>query len=318
MLNSGLAFVASHIQVDGDLPTTLIPGHIFRRAREEEIVLIQDRLQQSMRGQFHQWVHYASTIREEHVGDSTAFHVEPLPPDQWKYWVVAFESNNHTIHEIETIGLLLPTDLEFAFQIYFSEPAQSGEILGMQLMPLHIFEKYSSHDHAYTNATSLTTQQLATIGELWPLYKNMHAEFSFVRSALDSFSALRHVPLRSSLSVVGLFSIIESLTTHAPRLTETLDSINHQITNKIILLRKKYARSVTPDQYFLPSTEEKIWKKLYGYRSSIAHGSIANFNAEYQVLRDHSTVVQFLRDNVKELIILALRSPEFMSDLRRC
>lgn len=318
MLKSGLAFVASHIKVEGELPTTLIPGHVFRRAREEEIALIQEQLQRSMRGQFYQWVHYEATIREEHEGTSTTFHVEPLPPDQWKYWVVAFEPNNHAIHEVETVGLLLPTDLEFAFQIYFSEPAQSGEVRGMQIMPLHIFEKYSSHDYAFKNATSLTSQQLATIGELWPLYKNMPAEFSFVASALDNFSALRRVPLQSSLSVVGLFSIIESLTTHAPRLTETLDSINHQITNKVILLRKQYARPVKPDQYFLTSTEEKIWKKLYGYRSSIAHGSVANFNAEYQVLRDHTTVAQFLRDNVKELIILALRNPEFMSDLRRC
>lgn len=318
MLKSGLAFVASHIQVVGDLPTTLIPGHIFRRAREDEIALIQERLRQSMRGPFYQWVHYEDTIREERQGTSTTFHVEPLPPDQWKYWVVAFEPTNHNIHEIETVGLLLPTDLEFAFQIYFSEPAQSGEIRGMQAMPLHIFEKYSSHDCAFTNATSLTTQQLATIGDLWPLYKNMPAGFSFVASALDNFSALRRVPLQSSLAVVGLFSIIESLTTHAPRLTETLDSINHQITNKIILLRKRYARPISPDEYFLNSTEDKIWKKLYGYRSSIAHGSVANFNAEYQVLRDHSAVVRFLRDNVKELIIFALKNPEFMSDLRRC
>jgi hypothetical protein len=318
MLKSGLAFVASHIQVDGDLPTTLIPGHVFRRARDEEIVLIQEQLRQSMRGQFYQWVHYEATIREERRGTSTTFHVESLPRDQWKYWVVAFEPNNHTIHEIETVGLLLPTDLEFAFQIYFSEPAQSGEIRGMQVMPLHIFEKYSSYDCVFANATSLTTQQLATISELWRLYKNMPTDFSFVASALDNFSALRRVPLQASLSVVGLFSIIESLTTHAPRLTETLDSINHQITNKIILLQKRYARPVTPDQYFLSSTEEKIWKKLYGYRSSIAHGSIANFNAEYQVLRDHSTVVRFLRDNVKELIIFALRNSEFLSDLRRC
>ena len=318
MLKSGLAFVASHIQVTGDLPTTLIPDHIFRRARDEEIELIRERLQQSMRGPFCQWVNYEATIREERQGPSTTFHVEPLPPDQWKYWVVAFGPNNHNIHEIETVGLLLPTDLEFAFQIYFSEPAQSGEIRGMQVMPLHIFEKYSSHDYVFTNATSLTTQQLMTIGELWPLYKNMPAEFSFVASALDNFAALRRVPVQSSLSVVGLFSIIESLTTHAPRLTETLDSINHQITNKVVLLRKRYARAITPDQYFLHATEENVWKKLYGYRSSIAHGSVANFNAEYQVLRDHSTVVRFLRDNVKELIAYALRNPEFMSDLRRC
>ena len=233
--------------------------------------------------------------------------------------MVAFDGpNNGAIHEIEAIGLLLPADLEFAFQIFFSEPAQIGEILGRLIMPLHILEKYSNFDYAFKSATSLTSQQLVTIGELWRLYKDMPEEFSFVTKAIDSFSDLRRVPVQSSLSVVGIFSIIESLTTHAPRSTENLDSITHQITNKIILLRKQYTRPVAPDQYFRSSTEETIWKKLYGYRSKIAHGSLANFNTDYQVLRDHGAVAQFLRDNVKELIILALRNPEFMSDLRRC
>ncbi len=318
MLKSGLAFIASHIQVTGDVPATLIPGHIFRRARPEEMDLIREQLQRSMRGVDFQWVHYEGTVREERQGASTTFHVEPLPQDQWKYWVVAFEGNNHNIHEVETLGLLLPTDLEFAFHFSFSEADQRGKPIGMRLMPLHILEKYTGYDQVMANATILTTQQLSSIGELWPRYKEMPTQFSFVASALNSFAALRRVPVQSELSVVGLFSIIESLTTHAPRLTETLDSINHQITNKIILLRKRYARSITPDQYFLHASEDSIWKKLYGYRSSIAHGNVADFNAAYQVLRDHVTVVRFLRDNVKELIVLALRDPEFMQDLRRC
>jgi hypothetical protein len=317
MISSGLAFIASHIEVEGTLPLSLVPGHLFRAARDAEIDLIRDRLHQSMVGRYRQWVQYEASIREERYEGITNFHTEQLPKEQWKYWVVTFESNSD-IHEIESLGLLLPTDLEFAFQIYFSEADQQGQCVGMQHMPLHIFEKYSSSTQANANATKLTSAQLLTISDLWPLYKNMAQQFSFVSSALKNFAALRRVPLQSELSVVGLFSIIESLTTHAPRLTETLDSINHQITNKLVLLRKRYSRHVNPEQYFLPASEENVWKKLYGYRSSIAHGSIANFNSDYQILRDHLTVVRFLRDNVKELIILALKDPEFMQDLRKC
>jgi hypothetical protein len=96
------------------------------------------------------------------------------------------------------------------------------------------------------------------------------------------------------------------LITHAPRLTETLDSINHQITSKIILLRKRYARMVLPSSYFLQASEESIWKKLYSYRSSVAHGSTVSFDGELQVLKGHDAVVAFLRDNVRELIALSL------------
>lgn len=319
MIQSGFAFVASHFKIIGDLPLTLIPEHVFRRARNDEIVLIQQQLQSPRRAGFGGWVHYDSTILEEKSGGGTSYRIEKLPEEQWKYWVVSTEFPNQTqFHEIELMGLLLPVELEFAFHLYFEEPDQRGEVNAIQYMPTHVIDKYTSHDLAFKNATELTVKQLMVIGELLPLYSNISAEFSFVTNALKNFSDLRRVPMQSNLYVVGLFSIIESLITHAPRLTETLDSINHQISNKIILLRKQYDRSVLPTQYFLDATEESIWKKLYGYRSSIAHGSLANFNSEFQVLRDHNTVIKFLSDNVKELIILALKNSQFMSDLRRC
>lgn len=322
-MKSALAFVASHIQVVGDLPTTLIPGLVFRKASDEEIALIRETIQMSIRSSLFKWVPYDANVHKETRGTAnvktSTFRLEPLPPEKWKYWVVAYELDQQP-QKFERIGQLLPIDLEFAFHLHFSESSQQGRVVSRTLIPTHLLDKYSSvdYDYEFPDAASITTQQLATLGELWALHKKMAPDYAFISTALDNFSALRRIPTYSDLSIVGLFSIIETLTTHKPRLTETLDSITHQISNKLILLRKLYARKISIDQYFFDAAEEKIWKKLYGYRSSIAHGNTANFEGEYQVLKDHSTVINFLRDNVKELIAYALRNPEFVSDLRRC
>jgi hypothetical protein len=133
-----------------------------------------------------------------------------------------------------------------------------------------------------------------------------------VRIAVQNFSSLRDISNGSDLVIVGLFAIIESLITHAPRSSESLDSINHQITNKIILLRKRFSRDVLPKAYFMDATEDKIWKKLYSYRSAVAHGTPVNFDGDHQILKDRITVIKFLQDNIKELIILGLKEPEFL------
>lgn len=321
MPNSGLAFVASHISVKGDLPVEILPGHVFRRARPSEIEHIRKHLDDAggghgLRGE---WLAYDHAVKKEPLESANGhkFSLEPLPEGEWKYWVLAFEGNSLQTIGLELAALLLPVEIEFALVLLFNEPDQSGGIFGWQTVPLHIVEKYTGA-LVFEDCREVSTDDLRSIALLWQQYNAIPQEHAFVKSAVDTYSLLRRVPQSTPLYAVGLFSIIESLITHAPRLTETLDSINHQITNKIVLLRKMYSRPIDPAEYFLPLAEDKVWKKLYAYRSAVAHGSAVDFASELKVLKDHNTVVEFLRDNVKELIKVALRSPEFVSDLRRC
>ena len=129
-MNSGIAFIASHLNIAGDLPTEILPGHILRRARETEIALIREYLGQLSPRAHVQWVNYESVVKEERYEGRTNLHFDHLPSEQWKYWVIAFEGSNQLIHEIETIGCLLPVDFDFAFQVYFSLPDQQGERMG--------------------------------------------------------------------------------------------------------------------------------------------------------------------------------------------
>ncbi len=129
---------------------------------------------------------------------------------------------------------------------------------------------------------------------------------------------LKRIPKESELLTIGYFSIIEALITHAPRLDESLDSISHQLKNKLILLRKRFERKIEYSSYFLDTKEKTIWALLYSYRSHIAHGGIPDFTKKFQVLKSKEVVLDFLRENIKCLILCSLREPELMSDLKNC
>ena len=132
----------------------------------------------------------------------------------------------------------------------------------------------------------------------------------------EAVSTADCTPIMSELRIVKEDSEIEALRRAArvavAGMDAALQSIKEGVTESQVAAEAEYAMRQNGAVDFYRSCVSS------GPRSSIAHGSIANFNAEYQVLRDHSTVVRFLRDNVKELIIFALRNSEFLSDLRRC
>lgn len=315
---SGFAFIASHLEVSAPLPYEVIPDHVIRRAAPGEIELIKQHLQSAVPPQSSQWVPYEGVVKEERYEGRARIEIEQIPPERWKYWVLAFDGNNHHVHEVEMIAQLLPVDFDLGFSVYFSGLNQSGVRIGWGLPSFHVIEKYTGFDQIHKNAQELKEADLRALSDDFQAFQALDPAQHFVGYALKNFVALKRVPKSNGLYVVGLFSIIESLITHAPRLTETLDSINHQVTNKCILMRKRYLRPVRSAERFGNVAEETLWKKLYTYRSRVAHGTSVEFDGDLQVLRNHESVIGFLADTVRELIRFALRDPEFLSDLRKC
>jgi len=318
-MESGLTFVMTHLDVEGDLPVGIIEGHCFRQATDSEIVHIKDMLSQISNGSFLiGWPAYESIVLEERTKNSTKYQFQALPKEKWKYWVLAFNGTNHKVHELEFGSILLEHDIEFGFSLFFEQLDQQGRVSARSFPPSHLIEKFSSPEYMHLNAMNIRVDELKKIEANYLLHKNLTDEHKYIDHALRNFSALRSIPRKSELLVVGYFSIIESLITHAPRLTESLDSISHQLLNKMLLLNKRYSRKISMDSYFLASADEKLWKKLYSYRSCVAHGNKPDFQKEFQILKSQDMVTSFLREQLKELILLAMREPVFISDLRKC
>lgn len=144
MIQRGLAFVASHLQVEGTLPIEVLPGYQFRAASDTEVQEIRRYLQAAVPPDTCAWVPYEGTVKEERQGNRTTFHVEALPREKWKYWVLTFEGSNAWMHDLEQVAQLLPVAFDIGFVLFYSEQAQGGTMSGRILMPLHVVERYSN------------------------------------------------------------------------------------------------------------------------------------------------------------------------------
>ena len=85
------------------------------------------------------------------------------------------------------------------------------------------------------------------------------------------------------------------------------------------LLSKRFQRELDYTLHFpqLPKPEE-VWKKVYSYRSAIAHGGEANFDGEFKSLLNGDNIREFLKESLKLLLLYALKEPEFIADLQKC
>ena len=261
---------------------------------------------------------YDSIVKEIRRGNSCQYEREKLPPEKWKYWVVAFEGNNTKIYDLQYAANLIKNDLEFAFQIIYPEKQQEGKPSGFMSMPSHLREYYSSPEAITSNAVEVEHDEIQEIGEIYALYKKLPPEYQYIDHSVKNFDSLKRIPKKSELLTIGYFSIVEALISHAPRLNESLDSISHQIKNKLVLLRKRFERKIEYSSYFLEMKEKALWSLLYSYRSCIAHGGIPDFRNKFRTLKSKEVVLDFLRENIKCLILYSLKEPELMVDLKNC
>ena len=265
------AFVVSHLNVEGALPAEIIPGYEFRAATENEIDEIRSHIQQSLRSDLWTWVEYEGTVSEEAIENGTKYNVEKLPAEEWKYWVIE-SYRNHDTATISKLGRLLVPEVEIGFTMVLGCDSSPPTASVMTLMPSYVVDRYSDHDLTIRNAEIILVDEIKKIGIYHDAYKNLADDHRFCKLAIENFHDIRKLPQRSELVVASLFSIIETLITHKPRSSETLDSISHQICNKMILIRKLYEFDVSICECFGPITEINLWKKLYKYRSAIVHG----------------------------------------------
>lgn len=318
MMASGLVFVFTHIDIAGSLPLEIIKDHTLRRAREPEIDIIRKLLQGATYPNPALGIPYEEQIREEKNANGTTYYRDPLARDRWKYWVIAFEKSNDKIRNLEYAAQLLEHDLDFGFTVIFEKPQQEGSCVGWTFMPINLVERYSSPEEVRSNALQVTTTELGEIGNIYEAISRLGRDHAFIERAIKNLYSLKVVSKRSDLRVVGYFSTIEALITHQPRLHESLDSLTHQVKNKMILLKKRFRRKIAETEYFLAASDDKIWSKLYSYRSCIAHGGEPDFQNSFHILVSGKNVHSFLHETVKELIVLGLQDPTFLADLRNC
>jgi hypothetical protein len=137
-----------------------------------------------------------------------------------------------------------------------------------------------------------------------------------ISRATRAFEGLKRIPHGSDLRVLGLFAVIEMLLTHNPNDKELGDSLSHQIATKLPLLSNRFAEPLAYGVFGTDVHASTAWKKLYEYRSAIAHGGTADFEGRLQILKNPQNAQQFLEDAVRRLVRHALEEPELVDGLK--
>lgn len=311
----GYVFVLTPIEVEIATPHEIIQNHTLQKADEKQITKIKDVLKQFTATSF------APPLYEHNVvisqGDQAgapSYRYEALPASQWRYWIIRFQGTNSKIYELGKALSLMEQEIELGF--LFISSARMSDGLVWHGQHLHTYFNDSLGDTS--GPRRITGADLALARECYGKLQSLDSQYVHIRRAFHRFDMLKIMPKSSELTIIGLFSILESLLTHAPKPTDSTDSLVRQIKHKMPLVRKRFRRPINHGDVFGDINEDTLWQKMYAYRSKIVHGEDAQISGKLSVLKDTRTVVTFLREAVKLLLIESLDEPTLMTDLKEC
>ncbi|MEH2077787.1 MAG: hypothetical protein V7K57_25875 [Nostoc sp.] len=316
--NTSFAFVANLVNINCDMPFKIIEDCYFQKANPIQIDQIKKYLQYS--GYFPNYSRYNSYpyefvyIETINTLNNKSVQGEPLDPENWKYYVIKFSGNNSKISDLSLTANLTEVELEFGLQFLYFEELKN---FGIQKQPTHTFNYFHEMNSGLPSTESIDSVTLQDIGSVYQNYQQLDKiKYSDIKKAIDKLQELKHLPHNSEFKILGLFTIIEFLITHKP--IDKEDSIIRQVTNKINLLSNRFINKLEYSKFFINTPESTVWKKLYAYRSNIAHGGQPDFAKELLVLKDDFTAKKFLKLVVKMLLRHSLIEPQLYTDLKEC
>ena len=312
---SGITFIYSNVCFDEDkLPFQLSETMTLRAATDSEIEQFNNHLSEAYGFASKFVVPFDHEPVEVEEGGTKTTIYSPSVEKRW--WVIAFNGYNPQIIELGKIAALTNPKLHLGTTFTYSELDQKGKQQGTM---------YGGHSQIklLANASrkkyeTVHSKELLMLKKYYSLIANDQSKYEKTGFVLELYSSSSGLWMHSGLLTLSLFSIIESIIAHKPRLTETLDSITHQIKHKLNLLSKRFDHTVKLEEYFGEIGYQNLWGKLYGLRSDITHGQKYDFHGSNEALKSLENVNDFLDKVSRELIKLSIEEHELISDLREC
>lgn len=299
------------ISISEELPVNVGNGVTLRRPDAAELEKIRELVHSRNRG----WNINAFELEvvEEGPGRLASRPLENAA--DWHYYLLSDDAGGSAVYELVPALSLLKPEINLSIRV-MSQMANADappELFGhglerdetLKLPELELRQSCSVASFLEAEALRIS---LLSVGR----------DFEFTRHAMTMWADIRRLPDHSRFRVIGYFSIIESLITHSPRLAESLDSISHQLAGKLKLIGNRMLGAPTIPQTFPKTTEAKIWKKLYSYRSSLAHGNTIDFPQDFALLESPEKAAGFLHEFTRCLLLHSLTEPRLFEDLKEC
>jgi len=301
----GFAFVMNVSSLDAT-SYELAPKFMLRRGTDEEVERIREMLARiNVDGVPGFGFEGAPWERKLHEGADWKL----LPKQDWRYFVISFEGSNKTIEDLGLSWCLASTELEVGFTLFWTAPGSNAMVCHPdRLFQMRSLAKYGGF---FRNVTR------ADIEETKAIMSQLELGDAQIQNLARQLQGLKGLPHDSSLRFLGYFALLESVLTHSPKPEDRYDSITRQVQKKLSLLNSRWARKIDYGP-FAGATHEKIWSKMYEYRSKIAHGGTADFSNDLKVLKGVSEALTLIRETVKSVLRHALLEPQLLRDLREC
>lgn len=314
-MQGGYRIISNVLEARVALPIDITPTVRIEKANDAQIGVIQSLLTQMSAGVPNPRMYYENhwvETKESNTSSTSTPH--PLERKDWRYHIISYAGTGAEAYRVLRAASLTRLAVGSWAEIHTEGEYGTGKVAGWgvdQLVGTLIHQSSHSHRAAILDSTAAT--------ELRDSYERYIAldskKHPSAARAIDLLDGLRRIPEGSDLRILGLFAVIEMLLTHKPNDKEIGDSLLHQISTKIPLLSARFS---SPLDYsaFGSASEETIWKRLYGYRSTIAHGGTPDFNGSLSLLRNREVAVEFLENATRRLVRHALNEPELLDALK--
>ena len=299
----------------------------LRKLKTSEIEPISNKLTKFEGEIYQDFGNRFETIWYKSNKNDTHHRLKKLPPENFKYRGVEFNkidfNEDILIHALNLSSYNLFTALILRYvRTDFGEiPLLVGidrTIENTLYFGDNIFSSYDQEGIDYKMDLLEEVENLYV--KIYHLKQN--SKFQHIFKSLEDFNYLNKLSNRSSFKVIAYFSIIEALITNNAQ--DRYQSITQQLKNKIRLLNNRFNESINFRNYFkkVPDTMvlEKIIEILYTYRSNIAHGNQIEFKKQLNILEniDQKTILNFLHELTRKLLIQSLNEPQLFIDLKYC
>jgi hypothetical protein len=309
--NFSFVLNVSRLVVQAPVVTAMLaPGHELRKATQAEVLAIKEVL--TKLAAITNWFRWeADPVKE---GTKTSW--PRIAEDRWRYFVITFEGSNATAAEIKRTLCIAPSELKIGFTLM-------RRAFPSKITPTLVYHgaRLFTQAHAAANGhlpfLDITNSDVEAISALHYRIRAYDQTTININRLMDQVLDLDALPYESPLTFLGYFAILESVLTHNPKPTDTIDSITRQVKQKVLLLNNRWQPRLDYSQ-FGASKPDAVWSKMYSYRSCLAHGGMPDFKGDLQLLGDRDGALNLLKQAVKGVLRQALIEPQLILDLRNC
>lgn len=312
MNDTGFAMVISNIRI----PAELLPFQVEPRVKISAAGMFeQSQFHRVLArgGYFSGFVGPLPSVPVMSNLDDGGVRIAYVPVPDSVMYMVDFSGFNGHLENLKFAGLLVFPKFRFAMEsLYVSDVDRNAVSIG-GVFSYHQLELMRSCNA--TSATMFEKDNLLALKHYHGMISAGFKEGARVGRALSLYAETERLSNSSVLLTLSFFSILESLVTNG-RIDG--ESITNQLRHKLNLILRRVTKAPDGAAMFPALSYEKLWAKLYGLRSDIAHGNVYDFKGKYQALTSLELVNQYLDGVVAAVIRLAIDEPALVDDLRSC